>query len=468
MATNNFDPTQYGATPVTQNNTQSNGGFNPAAMGATQVQSPLGHTNNLPSNSMMQPDQQQGDWLQQATNTIGKLFPGQQIGNAIGNSINGITQSFKQGSLNPLLEAGQENSQNYGKIVGDTANVVGTIASPLIGNGGSALERIGANTAIGAGLGGANAASQGQNVGHGALTGGALGGGLSAVGEGVNALTENLPKWFASAALPKMKDAADKYLPNTAGGYSLNPTEGAAQYALDNTKGLSVSKMLQHSNENVSGYNKSINTILTHPEYANESGNAKQIISDVMEKFPNAQLDSSKLTNIIKQVAPSNKALVEKVANGTANLAEQNTLRQELDKATKAAYGDKPNLSFAKQIGKTFADSLRTNVQTTAKETAPIFDKFSKEITLNSALQKAVNKKTVAGDLLAGGAGYAKGGIPGAIEGIALERGLRSPSGRLLAGKAIQGASDIAQPVIKGAFQAGKATLIKNATDTQK
>lgn len=410
------------------------------------------------------------DFLQKAGNAVNSIFPGKQVGQAIGTlagaGIAGVHDMF----------TGDHYLKNYDfsaptplQVGGDIAQGALTVAAPGVGEGLGTAGTIGANAALGAGIGATGAIAQGQSAGQvakqGAI-GGALGGGVSAIGEGVQALSQHLPEWFAKAALPKMKDAAEfKYLPNQAGGYTRTAQESAAQYALNNTKGLSVSKMLEHSNQQTSGFNKQIQTILSKPEYAANVGNGAQALTDVLGQFPNSQLSAGKITSIAKSVAPSQAAIVDKVADGTATLVEKNALRVALDKGTAKVFTDHPNVSFQKQVGNALANSLRSEVQTVAPETAGIFNNYSKELTLNQALQKANNKKQgVLGDLIAGGTGFASGGLKGAAEAIAVERGLRSPTGQILAGKAVQGLAKSA-PAINAVGKAVKAPLLKKLTE---
>src|ERR1035437_5914468 len=414
---------------------------------------------NLPGQNAQPKQQNTQSFGSKVSNTIQDIFPGKQLGNAIGNDINGAVQAIKQKSFQPILNAGQENNQNYGKIAGDVAQIPLTVGAPLVGGGGTPLGRIGANAALGVGLGATNAISQGQSVGDvaksGAL-GGALGGGISGVGEVGNYLTKNMPNWFTKLALPKLGN-------NVKG----TPQE-TIDYALNNTKGASLNKMYSNSKTALTSHESQIQAVLNHPQYANETGNVAKGLDVVQSSHAQAGLDSKKIVNIIKQVAPENKTIVDKVAAGTATLQEQNTLRKELDQATKAAYGDKPNLSFAKSVGKSMSDFLRGNVQGTAKETVPIFSEYSKEHALNKSLNAALNKKRVAGPLVAGAAGFAGGGFKGAAEAIAVEEGLRSPTARLLAAKGIRSAGKLATPIVKTAFQGGKAALIKSATGSRK
>lgn len=409
------------------------------------------------------------DFLQTAANVVNSIFPGKQVGQAIGTAAGAIGTKIGD------LAHGTHNYDNYDlsapsplQVTGDIAQGALTVAAPNIGSGGTALGRIAANAALGTGLGAASGVAEGNSLidtSKSAAVGGLVSGGASVVGEGLNYLAKNLPTWFAKAALPKLKDASTY----TAKGVT---PETAAEYVLNNTKGLTTNQMYATSNANRAAYEKTIQSILNHPEYANESGNATEIVQDVLGEYPSSNLDAKKVVNIVKKIAPRNSTVVDRVANGTATLSEQNTLRRELDAATKKVFTDHPQVTFNKEVASKFANSLRSNVQNTAKETAPVFAKYAREINLNNALKAAVNKKTVAGDLLAGGTGFAgglvkdglMGGIKGAAEAILLERAARSPAVRILAGKAANSAAKVAVPAANAAFQATKAPFIRKIT----
>lgn len=155
----------------------------------------------------------------QAYNAITSIFPGAQLGNAVGTSLNGLYQSIKQGSMAPINQANQENNSNFSKVVGDTANAVVTPATFALGAGeGSTVAGRVANAALKYGAGGftsgvASDAAQGDTSASGLLTAGAKGGllgagagaGGQAIGEATSALTKN----------NSLQTLVNKLLPNT-------------------------------------------------------------------------------------------------------------------------------------------------------------------------------------------------------------------------------------------------------------
>lgn len=410
-----------------------------------------------PITQVTQQTSPQPSFLQKTTNVVNSIFPGKQLGKALGNSIFAIGQTVK-GAFQKLTgnstgasqsfanagEAADENNTNYNKIAADTGGIALAGATSLVG-GATPLARVAGQAALGTGIGATNAIANGstdvKDIATKAAVGGVTGGVLSGAGEGLSALTENLPKWFVQKALPK-----------------LDPKN--VDYALQNLDAGTVASNLEKSSQAVKASSNTINSLLSHPQYESEVGNIEKIINDTISKYPNAQLNENKIGSIVKQVAPAQKDLVDKVINGTANLAEQNSLRQTLDQAVYPKFTDTPSLTFTKQIAKAFGDSLRTNVKTTAPETQFLFNELSKEIPLRTALTAAKLKIAKGSpvslyDIMAG----VGGGIPGVIG----EKVARTPAALITAAKGLNYLNK-AKPLVSGAVNALRAPLLKGAT----
>lgn len=409
---------------------------------------PFGHS--IPIPTIQNTPTAKNDFLNTASHLVSTIFPGQKIGESIGTLAGfGYTALKEKLGLVPkgTTDAYDLKAPSPLQVAGDIGQAALTIAAPEIGGGETVAGRIAANTALGAGIGATSALANKGNVIKEAGIGALAGGTLSGIAEATSALIQKLPTWFVKSALPKIKD---KTIP----------------YVLENTKLGTTASLLENSNSAVKNYSHQIDTVLSHPQYANEIGNGAQPIVDAMESLPNAQLDPTKIVSILKQVAPENKTIVEKLAKGVATLAEKNTLRQELDMATKKVFTDKPTLTFAKEVGHQIADALRSDVQTSAPETVPIFSQFSKELDLNKAL-RVINAKNnlrpTLYDIGAAYGGFQAGGFKGATEAILAERLLRSTGGKLAIAK---GANVIAKtlPTLGKIGQAIKAPLIKAAT----
>lgn len=400
--------------------------------------------------------------LKSLSDAVSSIFPGQKIGQAIG-TLSGYGIATLKDFVNNLQGHPTTYAKNFDisapspvQTIGDAAQAALTVAAPEIGGGGAAgiggaATRVAANTALGAGLGATGSIANNDNpsdVLKNTAIGAGTGGLISGASEAVGTIAKNLPTWLAQSALPKIRDTS-------------------VPYALDNAGVGSTKQLLAKSDGAVQSYSGQIRSILQHPQYANETGNAKNIMSDVLSAFPNSKLDAPQVTFIVSRVVPGSATLVDKVAAGTATLSEQNTLRSQLDMATKKVFTDSPNLTFNKQVAHTLADSLRSNVQSSAPETKSIFANFSKELDLNKALtslDRKNNLKPTFKDLAAAYAGYQTDGIPGALTAVAGERLIGSGAVRLSAGTILNKTSKVA-PLLKGVVSAAKASVIKKATD---
>lgn len=96
----------------------------------TQGQSAPEHSGTLGTNPN---DSTVGKVLDNSvTRAITNNVPGGTLGNAIGNSIYGVGRLL-HGDVKGFMDAGAENSDNAGKIIGDTASAVATPATLLAG-----------------------------------------------------------------------------------------------------------------------------------------------------------------------------------------------------------------------------------------------------------------------------------------------------------------------------------------------
>lgn len=377
---------------------------------------------------------------------INNFFPGKQVGQAIGTLAGQTIANFKgQGDYF------DSSAPSPTQVAGDVAQGALTVAAPGA-NAETTAGRIGLNATLGAGIGSTNAIAQGESgsdvLKQGAI-GGLTGGGISAAGEGLNALSKNLPSWLAKAALPKLagKDT---------------------QYALDNAKIGGLQSMAKKSGESIQNYEGQIQGILNHPEFKGVAADSEPILQNALSSFPNSQYTKQTLIKNAYNIAPKVGKLVQKMEAGQANIQELNTIRKELDSATKSVYTSINRPPESKMLGAALSNSIRDYVQTTAPETAPIFQNYSKEIGLNKAIQAAAKKgesRVSLKDIAAGTAGFAKGGLKGSLEAIIAERALTNPGMQLGAAKAIQTLGKNAQPLLNTAFQAGKAPLIKKITN---
>lgn len=384
---------------------------------------------------------------------IQDIFPGKQVGQAIG-TLSGLATEKLNG-----LSGMKDNSKYYDtsapsplQVAGDVAQGALMVAAPNVGNGATVAGRIGANTALGAGIGVAGAVAEGKgvkDVAKSGLIGGGIGLGASVAGEGVKALADNLPKWLTKLALPKLDN---KNIP----------------YALENTKMGSLSSLQKQSSASMNNYETQIQSVLSHPEFKAVAENSNRILDKATKMFPNSDYVAKDLIDNAKNIAPKVSKLITKFEAGQADIQEINTIRKELDAATKSVYTSLNRPPEAKLLGATLANSMRDFVQTNAPETQNIFSKYAQEIGLNKALGVAIKKgeqKIRLGDIGAGIAGFAKGGLQGALEAILAERLILNPAAQMGAAKILQGVSKTVIPTVGKVIQGVKAPIIKKVTN---
>ncbi len=383
--------------------------------------------------------------LDHISNFVSSIFPGKEIGNALGENLYGMWR-LVHGDYQGFSQAADEVGNNIKPIIGDTANAVITPASMLAGGaeakGAKAVAtRIVTNAGVGAALGGANAASTGGSIKQGAEGGAAIGGVGSTGGEILNSLLAHLPVRLVRGVLPKL-------------------TTGNEQEVLQNTKLGSISSMLNDATNAVKSHGSQIDQILASPQYANHLGDGNGAVQKAVAAFPNSEYDAPHIVQTVKDLIPQQSKLVSKIQQGTAVLGEKNTVRKALDAATKKRFTDAPQLTSSKEIGAKVADTLRHEVQSHAPETQPIFKTLAKEIDLRTALtaaQKKIDGKANVGllDILS----YMGGGIPGIVG----EKIARSPAAAIGIAKALS-ATGKTVPTVNTAGRAVRAPLIKAAT----
>ncbi len=392
------------------------------------------------------------------TRGIQNIFPGKQIGQAIGTLGGyGVTAAKEALGYAPKgsTAAYDTSAPSPLQVAADLGQGALTVAAPEFGKGASVLGRIGENALLGAGIGATGATAEGKGAGDIAketAIGGTVGGVTSAVGEGVKKLTENLPKWLTKLALPKLDNKN-------------------IDYSIQNTGVGSLKSLQTKSNGAIKTYEDSVQSVLNHPEYKGQlSYTPASMIGEVLNKFPNSEYTPNDIVKNAQDIAPTVGKLITKFEQGTADIKEINAVRKELDKATQSVYTSLNRPPEKKLLGAAFANILRDYVKTTAPETEPIFAKYTQEVGLNKALSAAVKKgeqKIKLGDIAAGVGGFAHSGLTGALEAILAERLLLNPAAQLGGAKLLTGAAKYATPVAETAFQVGKAPALKAVSSFQ-
>jgi len=298
---------------------------------------------------------------------------------------------------------------------------------------------VGANlaTKVGAGIGAGYLADVGMGLQEGKENpftpgfGTIVGATIPVFGTLLGKATRTIPKWLIRGQLKKLPtEVSKKYKPNAAGGFTRQQQTDMADEVLK-MKSWTKKGLVAESQGVAKNMETEIDTILNSPKYKSATGNSKGVFSYVKEKFGNSEFVDSdkKIIKIIKNIAKDESTLVDKVYNGTATIAEQNTLRKAIDRGINYPSVDADS-AFNKRIGKEFVNYIRGNVQTTATETVPLFDEYSKSLQILKAAKNVRNSGDISiFDIMAF--------IHGGIGGVALERAARLPNARIGAAKVI-------------------------------
>ncbi len=387
------------------------------------------------------------DLLSKSADVVSSIFPGKQIGKAIG-TLGGYIAT--KGSD---LIHGTDYAKNYPyaqdfpspkQLLGDAVQTALTIFAPEAGKGVSTLGKLGITSAIGAGLGASNAAANNQSIKSGAMIGGSLGAGGSLFSSLAGKLSSYLPASFVQKAL----GGAEKDVANT---------------LLKNSEKWTLGGALQEANQNITKHGNEVNSILKNLPQERQLGSGNDAIKDALLRFNQAGLTPDLVVKNLKSYAPEVSTLVDKLSKGTANLTEKNQLRQYLDKPYTTL---DPESTWKKKLAKTVADSLRGEIQSWAPDTQIPFKEMSKNFTLRDALEPAVEKSGKGKglglyDITAFLAGNSAGGPAAGLASVGAERVLRAPNANFVAAKALNKGSGFLGDVSRGL----KAPVIGSVTN---
>lgn len=310
----------------------------------------------------------------------------------------------------------------------------------------SIVGGIAKNGALGAAFGASGALGAGEtdptkiaeSTAIGAGTGGALGAATGALSKAAEALPQRLVQ-----------------------GVIKNSNPDVAQYALTKKMG-SPAQMLRESDASLKTIGTQLGAALTHSNVADVVIPSSQIVPKIFEAFPNAELSPEALAQEIAKVAPLQKALITKLFSGEGlSIDELHTLNSAIGQNTYKMAFDDPQVKAGKAIGNAFYQASKQIITTAAPDTTPLFDQYSKEIQLNTALSKVAKRsvKTQAltlRDIMSLMGGFAALGPMGALGGLAAERAATSPTvnlhaAGLLSKAAGGGINKLAAPATLGA-----------------
>jgi len=451
----NYDVPAYAKSVATAYQTLKQGGnvgvdpANPSSIASTQnenvVQQPT-------------PEEPKKDLLQKVGGVVNKIFPGEQVGKAIGTLAGYIASPNKEQydlSAPTPLQVGADVAQGalmVGTGMPESSAGIGVFGKtiPTLKAASTVAGRIGQNALIGSGFGLTNALKEGKtdvkDIAKDTATGGTIGGVLGGVGEGISKVAEFLPKRLARSFIPGINDDTTKY-------------------AVE--KGLgSPATMLKDSETSINKLSAQLGEVLKSEKYANIHVDGKAILNQVAESFKDSGMKPADIAATLKRVVPLKSNLVNKLMKGDITLKELHTLNSALGKNTFKTVFDDPAVKAGKEVGANIYHQISKFIKTEAPETVTLFDDLSKELPLRKALEQVIRRGDkgrmfTLRDLVAimTGAGFA--GLPGAAVGFLGEKALTSPTVNLKVGGVL---SNLAKPGVQQATKAVRAPLLNTLT----
>lgn len=343
--------------------------------------------------------------------------------------------------------AGQEPTQNlpyYGDIsapknAGDVGKDVGrgleTVALGLPGEGITGAAGMGALQGTGQAIEQGKGAS---DIVKGGAVGGLIGGAVGGVGKLLGSVAQYLPERISRTFIPGINDETNKY-------------------AVE--KGLgSLSSMYADSNSSLQELGTKLKTALASKDADVGHLFGNEFFDAVAKQFPDSGLTPEDVAENIKKLIPLKQNLVDKMTGGDMSLTELHELNSALGKTTFKTVFDDPAVKAGKQVGSTFYHTISDFLKTAAPESAPIFDDFTKELQLNSGLEKAMRRGDKSRlftlrDLVALTSGLHAGGPVGAATAYAGERALTNPNVNLRVAGLL---SNLARPTAQAAGNIAK------------
>lgn len=367
------------------------------------------------------PKQQEKGFLQKTTDVVGKVFPGQKVGESIGTLGGfGLTALKEKLGLAPKGATSQYDlsSPSVKSTIGDVASGALTVAGfKGAGIGKTVAGTIGKGSALGAGFGASEALKEDKGIkdtlksaAGGAVVGGILSGAGAGLEKALTSTLQNLPSRFVQSAIGQSKK-------------EILAGKDLTKFVTENKKIGTAQSLLKGSIDAQNELNSKINTILQN---STKKFSTEKIFNSLQksENIQNALLKNEDVLDIVSKIAPQSRKLLSQKVLTTQQI---NKLRQQIDRSLGSKVFDAPEVAFQKEIAKEFTNKLRSVVQKSAPETKDLFKTYSQEIRLADAIQGKMqrgnrNQIISMGDLIGGGLGGAALGPIGVIGGALAKR----------------------------------------------
>lgn len=371
---------------------------------------------------------------------LGMVTPGKQkdVEGITGNKVD--TFGYRDGQE----LSGIDTAKQIGGNALQNVATVGLGGTGAIGKATGILGKVAAGAKVGATLGalqgGGTALNQGKGLGESlgsATTGGTLGAITGGVLGGVGGALSKLPERLTQGAFKGVDSET-------------------AQYALQNKKLGSISKMLTDSDSSMDEIGNQVEKVLKQADNFGKSIDGANVYKTAVQGNPNISgsglQDSGysieQLAKITKNVAKNQSALIDELFNGDLSLVDANRLKTALGKVINWSALDNPGTAANKKAASQVYFALSNLIKNKAKDTIPLFEQFEKEIPLKMALQKMSEKGGILGgnlsykDLLVAILGSQAAGVPGILGAGALHVA-NTPIGQFAGGKLLDKTSNL-------------------------
>lgn len=280
------------------------------------------------------------------------------------------------------------------------------------------------------------------------------------VSKGVGSLSTHFPEWLVR---PLVKQSPKAKLKGP----------DAAKLLVESGNIGTVDDLIRQSDDAMSTLNTQIDDIISAQTNSGVTVRRGDIVSQIVDDINSGggAIDETEILSTLDRLAPQARGLLQK---DTLTLQEANQLRKLLDRTL----GDRSflanQLTFDKGILMDFANTLRETVKSSDDTLRPLYDEYSKNITLKQAL----NARAVAGgggdsigmyDLLTGGATFTTTGDP--VTSLLAVAGRRAfETAPVKTGLAqvfkntdkVSSALETASPTIRGAVLEFVSSLLEN------
>lgn len=416
------------------------------------------------------PPEQSEDLLSRASRAVGRVFPGEKLGEAVGTSIAGIGQFLKgePERAKEILDTQVKPSEIAGELVNMGASLTALKGVGLVGSLG---KRILTNIGLGGAISGGEAVSEDASAGEAlrsALKGGSVGAAIPILGSQlrfVGRQIEQLPARFVNSALSRSKKEVLQDI-------AKDKVDDFANYVIKSKPTKTAKTLLSDSVDNVKriGTQVAANLASAVRQSKEKVTIGRDNVLDEIVNSPTAQgalLKRADVRGIIERLAPQSKQLLQK---SSLDLTEANKLRDLLDDTL----GDRAflggQLSSDKKVLFDFTNLLRETVKNKAPEgTRPLFQELANEIRfrnglLNRVAKGAGNQVLSFGDFIGGGLGGIFGSLgaqplTGAFLGVATRRAIESVPFKIGSAKIISALTK-ASPVLEELTPAQQAVML--------